>query len=264
VSHPNPEAVIPDLADHRPLHGIVIALDVTSIHRLHELVTATTGLPGVSGYKIGPELALETGLDPLLASIRELTDLPLIYDHQKAGLDVPSNAPKFGEIIGRHGVTSAIVFPIGGPTVVTAFIRGLIDHGVTPLIGGKLPVADYTVSGGGWVDDAVLESITAIALEQGQSSLVVPLGQEVNRVVDIATDAGIAPTIYLPGVRGTDGEFEQLTSVADRVSGIFPIVGRAVIDADHPAQAATTLIDSLAAALSAAPVAELTASEVRS
>jgi orotidine-5'-phosphate decarboxylase len=250
VSHRNP-VTTDDASQIR--QGIVIALDVTTIDRLHALVTATSGIPGVTGYKIGPELALEMGLGALLELLRDLTDLPLIYDHQKAGLDVPSNAPKFGEILARHGVNSAIVFPVGGPTIVDAFISGLTYYGVTPLVGGRLPVADYTVSSGGWIDDAILENIAAIAIKKGQSSLVVPLGTDVERVVSVAAAAGARPTLYVPGVRGQDGEFRQLASVAASVDGVFPIVGRAVITANDPAQAASTLVTSLAAALGNRP-----------
>src|SRR5262249_22917390 len=73
----------------RATHGILIALDMESLDRMRKVVEQTSGIPGVVGYKVGLTLTLRLGLGGAVRHLRASTDLPLIYDHQKAGPDVP-------------------------------------------------------------------------------------------------------------------------------------------------------------------------------
>ena len=40
-------------------------------------------------YKVGLSLALDCGLPKVVEIAREYTDKPIIYDHLKAGTDIP-------------------------------------------------------------------------------------------------------------------------------------------------------------------------------
>ncbi len=68
-------------------HGVIIACDVDDINILRDLVRSTCDIEGIVGYKIGANLALKYGLKHLTDDID--FHLPVIYDHQKAGTDIP-------------------------------------------------------------------------------------------------------------------------------------------------------------------------------
>jgi orotidine-5'-phosphate decarboxylase len=241
VSQPN----APTVFGASRTHGIIPALDVPDTAAVRRIVRATSAVPGVVGYKLGLATVLQLGLRAAVELIAELTDLPVLYDHQKAGLDVPSNAAVLARTLAGANIAAAVVFPVAGPTVAAEFVGALRAHGVVPVVGGLLPVADYTASGGGWVSDDVLADITRIALRAGETHLVVPATPQLQAITGLAADAGMRPRLFVPGITSTGAELGQLAAVAGRVAGIYPIVGRAVINADDPAAVAARLAELL-------------------
>ncbi|MBI4057757.1 hypothetical protein HY405_00325 [Candidatus Microgenomates bacterium] len=89
--------------------SVVVAADVEA-SKLKELVKATCLIEGIGGYKIGLELALEQGLNRTSAVIKGETGLPIIYDHQKAGTDIPQTADSFAKVCRRGGVDAGLKF----------------------------------------------------------------------------------------------------------------------------------------------------------
>ena len=79
----------------RTSHGIVLALDMESLDEMKRVVERTSAVQGIVGFKVGLTAALRLGLPAAVKHLRAVTDLPLIYDHQKAGPDVPDMAAKF-------------------------------------------------------------------------------------------------------------------------------------------------------------------------
>ena len=152
-------------------HGIMPALDSDSVYDVLRTVEASTKIDGVIGYKIGLTLALRLGLPSAVAALREVTDLPIIYDHQKAGPDIPDMGAKFCALAADAGVSGLILFPLAGPRAVDAFVGGSIDAGLMPLVGGDLPLKDYNASGGGYVVDDALDHIFQRAVALGANSL---------------------------------------------------------------------------------------------
>jgi len=75
--------------------SVVVAADVTS-ERLPGLVIETATVEGLGGYKVGIR-ALSVGLTRTVDTVREHSELPIIYDHQKAGNDIPDMGPQFVE-----------------------------------------------------------------------------------------------------------------------------------------------------------------------
>jgi orotidine-5'-phosphate decarboxylase len=158
----------------RATHGILIALDIDSLDQMRQVVEHTTGIPGIVGYKVGLTVTLRLGLGGAVRHLRASTDLPLIYDHQKAGPDVPDMAPKFSTICKEAGVDGLILFPIAGPRAVVAFVGSAYRNKLLPIVGGDLPFPDYNASGGGYVIDDALEKIFRKAIEIGVDHFVVP------------------------------------------------------------------------------------------
>ncbi|HXP30907.1 MAG TPA: hypothetical protein VN832_07440 [Stellaceae bacterium] len=155
-------------------HGIIPALDSETLDEIKAVVAATTRITGVVGYKVGLTAVLRLGLAKAVQELRGVTDLPLIYDHQKAGPDVPDMAAKFTAICREAGVDGLILFPVAGPRAVREFAGGALRNGLLPIVGGDLPLPDYNVSGGGYVADDALARIIADAVALGVDHFVIP------------------------------------------------------------------------------------------
>ena len=105
-------------------HGIIPALDNYSLYGVLRTAEETTNIEGVVGYKIGLTIALQLGLSNAVAALREVTDLPIIYDHQKAGPDIPDMGIKLCKLAANAGVNGLVLFPLAGPSAVEAFVWG--------------------------------------------------------------------------------------------------------------------------------------------
>ena len=95
--------------------SIIPACDMSDIKEFERLVQETSKVEGIGGYKIGFELGLLHGLPKVVEVARKHTDKPLIYDHQKAGTDIPDTGKKFMQTLKTSGIDSVILFPQSGP-----------------------------------------------------------------------------------------------------------------------------------------------------
>jgi orotidine-5'-phosphate decarboxylase len=232
-----PETTAQPLSD-----GIVPALDVDSVDALRRLVEATTGVDGVVGYKLGMSGALRLGLPGAVAAIREISGLPIVYDHQKAGPDIPDMARKFSALCAEAGVTSLILFPLAGQRAVAEFVGGALDNGLTPIVGGDLPFPEYHVSGGGYVADDALDRILELAIDCGAAEFVLPAHDtaEVRRRSELLRQRVEVPGVYLPGIGALGGSVPEAFAAAEGCRR-YAVVGRAIAAADDPGEAAKRL-----------------------
>ncbi|MEM0285967.1 MAG: hypothetical protein QXW34_02365, partial [Candidatus Methanomethyliaceae archaeon] len=116
--------------------SIIIACDVDNIERLIEIVSNSYDLEFIGGYKIGFSLALKYGLSKIVSEIRNISEKPIIYDHQKGGTDVLHTAKIFSKILKDSNIDYAIIFPFSGPSVERIWIEELNSHGIIPIVGG--------------------------------------------------------------------------------------------------------------------------------
>src|SRR5215208_1952347 len=107
----------------------------------------THDVEGIVGYKLGVVGALRLGLRGAVKAIRDITDLAIIYDHQKAGPDIPDMAGKYASICKDTGVRGLILFPLAGERSVREFVGHAQRAGLVPIVGGALPFPEYYVSG---------------------------------------------------------------------------------------------------------------------
>ncbi|MGC9554129.1 MAG: orotidine 5'-phosphate decarboxylase / HUMPS family protein, partial [Thermoplasmatota archaeon] len=96
-------------------HGVIVACDVSTLTDFCDLVEATCPVEGIVGYKVGAMLGLTYGLPALVREVRERCSLPVIYDHQKAGTDIPPMGAGFARVCSQAGIASFIIFPQAGP-----------------------------------------------------------------------------------------------------------------------------------------------------
>jgi orotidine-5'-phosphate decarboxylase len=226
----------------RTSHGIVIALDMDSLDQMRRVVEATTAIDGIVGYKVGLTAVLRLGLKGAVDHLRAVTDLPLIYDHQKAGPDVPDMAPKFAATCREAGVDGLILFPVAGPRAVTAFSGSAYANRLLPIVGGDLPFPDYNASGGGYVIDDALHKIFRKAIEVGVDHFVIP-GNTAEKIAHHArwlVEEIERPILFVPGIGALGGSIADTFAVA-RGCDVHAVVGRAIYDAADPAEAARRL-----------------------
>lgn len=223
--------------------GVVPALDMADLDEMDRVVAATAGVEGVTGYKLGLTAVVRVGLKAAMARLRAITDLPVLYDHQKAGPDMPDMAAKFSRLCAEAGVDGLILFPVAGPTAVTAFGREAIANGLVPVVGGEIPVPDYTASGGGYLLDDALDRIVADAAKVGVDHFVLPAreaatvaarGELIRRLV-------ASPVVFLTGFGPLGGSIGAAFGALGPAEGRHAIVGRLVYGAPDPAEAARAL-----------------------
>lgn len=223
-------------------HGVVPALDLDSPEATVRLVEATTSIEGIVGYKLGLTMVLRFGLAEAVRRIRRVTPLPLLYDHQKAGPDVPDMAAKFTALCREAGVDGLILFPLAGPRAVEQFVGRSLENGLVPLVGGALPLADYMVSGGGYIADDALPRIIEASLSLGADHFVVPgdSAARVSRMAAFLAERATNPTLLIPGIGALGGSLPEAFTAAG-TARVYAIIGRAIYGASDPAEAARRL-----------------------
>jgi len=233
----------------RARHGIIVALDADSVDACKRTLDLTTGIEGVVGYKFGMTMALRLGLAQSVRELRAHTDLPLLYDHQKAGPDVFDMAAKFTAIAAEAKVDGLILFPVAGPRAVEGFVGEAIKRGILPLVGGDLPFPDYNVAGGAYVADDALERIIDRSIDVGADHFVIP-GNTPEKLRYHAARLKPklkAPVFVVPGIGPLGGKIGELVAAAGGCS-VYGVVGRAVYGAADQAAAARALVDEAMAA----------------
>lgn len=226
----------------RTSHGIMPALDADSLDEIARVVAATTRIPGVVAYKVGLTATLRLGLEGAIRMLRRETDLPLVYDHQKAGPDVPDMAAKFAATCREAGADGLILFPVAGPRAVDEFVGAAIANRLCPIVGGELPLPDYVVSGGGYIADDALTRIFERAIGKRADHFVVPANEpaKVARLAAFLAARIDEPSLFLPGIGALGGSIGASFKEA-KGCRCYAVVGRAIYAAPDPGEAAKRL-----------------------
>src|SRR5882762_6238323 len=152
------------------IDGIIIAADVKDIVQLEHLIDATYDIPGVMGYKIGFYLALKYGLAHVVEFIRDSTeDYPVrvVYDHQKAGNDIPEMGEPFADLMEDSDVDDVILFPFTGFQTTQQWIQTCKNHERNVLFGCIMTHKGFFTTEGGVIDPAHVLNNLALAVKEG-------------------------------------------------------------------------------------------------
>lgn len=164
--------------------SVIVAADVPNRKALEFLAQNMTPIEGISGFKLG----ITAGLDGLKLSIASVKDnfanTLIIYDHQKAGNDIPDMGGPFAEKLKEAGVNAAILFPFTGPKTQEAWMRACRDVQLDIIVGGMMTHPEFLRSEGGYIDDETPERIYRMACQYGVTNFVVP-GTKLNWVKKI-------------------------------------------------------------------------------
>jgi len=163
--------------------SVVVAADVPGrLDELEFLARNMLDIPGIGGFKLGITLGLQ-GLGGVTRIVKNIlgNNFPVIYDHQKAGNDIPDMGGPFAKTLKGAGVDAAILFPFTGPATQEAWIKACIDEDLEVIVGGVMTHKQFLVSEGGYIADEAVERIYSLAGQLGVRNFVVP-GNKINWV----------------------------------------------------------------------------------
>jgi orotidine-5'-phosphate decarboxylase len=211
--------------------SVIPACDVETIEEFEKLVQSTADVDGIGGYKIGFELGLGYALEKVVETARKHTKKPLIYDHQKAGTDIPDTGKNFAKVCKKAGLDAVIFFPQAGPETERAWIYHALDSGLSVIVGGRMTHPAYSQSEGGFISDEGALEMYRIAARAGINSFVVPGNKPdvIKTVREMVEAEGVEPSFFAPGFVAQGGKIDDATKVAgDRWHAI---VGRGIYHA---------------------------------
>jgi orotidine-5'-phosphate decarboxylase len=225
--------------------GVIVACDVDSFEALRELVIKTCAVPGIIGYKLGFSMGLR-GLKLAVEIIREYTDLLVIYDHQKAGTDIPDTGLEFAKVLAEAGVDAAILFPFAGPVTEEKWIKELQSAGITPIVGGEMTHQGFSAEDNGYLSLDAPERIYRLAAKCGVRNFVIPGNKIENatfyiNMLDVLIGKG-KYTVMAPGFITQGGEISDFA----KLIGIWAaIVGRGIYAQPDMNEAAWVIVGAL-------------------
>jgi len=212
-------------------HGIIPACDVLTLREFERILEETSSIEGIVGYKIGSVLALRFSLPEICRIAKKHTDLPLIYDHQKAGTDIPAIAEKFAVSCEKSGISAAIIFPLAGPSTEIAFIDALLRHKITPIVGCVMTHTQFLASEGGFIASHAPYEVFEKAIERGVQHFVLPANKSFEPLASFISKRCINPSFIFVGIGSQGGSLAHAFSSVGRHNA-YAIIGREIYEKD--------------------------------
>ncbi len=226
--------------------GIILAADVSDIGELRRLVEACAGAPEVVAVKVGFTLGLKYGLPDVVRTVREISGMPVIYDHQKAGTDIPAMGKPFAKVCRDAGVKGVIFFPQAGPKTLEGFVKAAFDLELTPIVGLVMTHDAYLESEGGYIVDEAPGRMAEAAIELGVTDFVLPgTKPEIVKRFAVGRLSGVkSAAIMMPGI-GSQGGSLKTAFAAARPCRCFAIIGSAIYGVKEPRAALQGFIQEM-------------------
>lgn len=197
------------------------------------LVEETNEVPEIGAYKIGAALALRVGLEAVAAEARKFTTKPLIYDHQKAGTDIPETADMFMRTLADCGMNAVILFPLAGSHTQSTWTASARGAGLEVIVGGHMTHPGYLASQGGYIADEAVQTIYEHASGDGVADFVVPGNKPdvIRSIRQHLLSLGTDPIFYAPGFIAQGGSISEAAQAAG--PRWHAIVGRGLLEDQH-------------------------------
>ncbi|MBI5347565.1 MAG: orotidine 5'-phosphate decarboxylase [Candidatus Aenigmarchaeota archaeon] len=231
-------------------YGVIPACDVSDVLESSRLVEKTKGIQGIVGYKIGFNLGarysltgLFTGLD-YIPSCDKLFNKLFIYDHQKAGTDIPQMGADFAELMQDSSMHAAIIFPLAGPETEEAFIKALLAKDILPIVGGEMTHPKFLAKDGGFIRDDAPEDMYRIGWEAGARHFVVP-GNKPDAIAKYSKLLPVEAAFLMPGIGRQGGDIASAFEAAGARDGrrTYAIIGSGIYGAADQREAAKRFSD---------------------
>jgi len=222
--------------------SIIPACDVYTDSELINLIKTTHEHPAVGAYKIGITIAMYYGLRDVCKAIKKITNKPIIYDHQKAGNDIPDMGEHFARTCVESGVDAVILFPFVGKISQEAWQEACLKIGLYVIVGGEMTHPGFD----SYIPSTISMKIYSVAATNGITDFVVP-GNKSHRIKEYKTfieeGHGVSPIFYSPGLITQGGDISESGKVAGE--RWHAIVGRALYTAENPLVVLDTLSKQL-------------------
>ena len=198
--------------------SVMLAADVNNFVELATLAKATSGVFGLSSVKIGFSLGLRGTTEAVQIVRREMgTRVQVVYDHQKAGTDIPETGTQFVKVLLEAAVDAVILFPLAGPATQEAWTKACLSEGLPVIVGGMMTHPQFLVSEGGYIADDAPERIYRFACHLGAQHFVVP-GNKIEWVRRIhgwlVEELGKNFVLYAPGFITQGGDVSECGQAA--------------------------------------------------
>ena len=225
--------------------SIIPALDVDDLNKAKKIVKETCEIKGIGAYKVGFTLVIPFGLKKVVDEIRKLTDLPIIYDHQKAGTDIPATGEKFMKACKDSGVDYVIIFPQAGPITEEAWINAAKKYNLNIIVGGEMTHKGYLESENGFLKTNAPQRMYQIASSLDVTDYVVPGNrpEQIKKYRAFLENKGLKPIFYSPGLISQGGSITEGASAAGEQW--HAIIGRAIYNAVDMKSKAEELVKAL-------------------
>lgn len=225
--------------------SVIPACDVSSLKDLERIVKNTSNIEKIGGYKIGFELGLKYGFSSVVDVIGKYSDKPIIYDHQKAGTDIPDIGENFARICWVSGIDAVILFPQSGPETEKAWIEAAFERGLGVIVGGLMTHPKYLRSEGGYIADEAIMEMYLNAADLGVRNFVVPGNRpnDIKKIRKAIEQKGISPTFYAPGFIEQGGNLSEAAKAAGK--RFHGIVGRTLCNAENIEKVARDLTSQI-------------------
>ncbi|MCK4404049.1 MAG: orotidine 5'-phosphate decarboxylase [candidate division Zixibacteria bacterium] len=212
-------------------NGIIVACDLDTIEDLSSLVEMTCELDFIQGYKIGISLTIPFGVKKVTKAIRNSTSLPILYDHQKFGTDIPEICGgRILDNLKQNGISGIIIFPQSGPKTLTAIVEGCRRTELTPIVGGEMTHQGYLEKEGGYITDNGTDRMYKDATQLGVEYYVIP-GTRLESMKRYCADIEKVlkePKFLFPGIgKGQGGDIIAAFNAVKPHSS-YAIVGRGI------------------------------------
>lgn len=220
--------------------SIIPACDVGAEH-YEALLKETADLSGIGAYKIGFALSLSIGLPRAVEIARRYTHKPLIYDHQKAGSDIPDTGRVFARVCREAGIDAVILFPHAGPETERAWIEYCRNENLNVIVGGLMTHKKFVRSEGGYIADEAVIELYVLAASLGVNDYVVPGNNPVaiSKIRAMLERERAQPVFYSPGFVAQGGALRDAVEAAGH--NYHAIVGRGIYAAPDMRKAAMDL-----------------------
>lgn len=228
--------------DFEHKYGVIVACDVTSLEELESLVEETHDIEGITGYKIGKLLGLRFGLKDVSMVIRKFTQKPIIYDHQKAGTDIPYIGGKYAELLNETDIDAGIIFPQAGPETEEAYVESLTEKNVEPIVGGEMTHPGYLEKEGGYLKNNAPEQMYRKGAEAGADTFVVPGNRTegLEKWTELISEGVERPMLTSPGFGRQGGDVKEGIEAVREVNkkaGFQAIIGSGIYKQPVPEDA---------------------------
>jgi len=223
--------------------SVIPSCDVPDLKKLKNLVKETCSVEGIGAYKIGLELCLKFGIPAVADAIKKHTNLPIVYDHQKAATDIPELGEKFAKAV--KGADAVILFPLTGPETEKEWINACKKAKLGVIVGGEMTHKGFLENENGFIKENAPLKIYEIAANLGIKDYVVPGNkpEKIRGYKAFLEARGIKPVFYSPGLIAQGGDITESAKAAGE--RWHAIIGRALYNAKNINKTAKELCKSL-------------------